>query len=457
MKKKTTTSTAQAILGCLIYSPEVFYLAAQQVRPEMFGSSILIELAAAVWVENEKGRSYAPSDLRDQFPELAPHILKNPTRPDQIETACMKLKTAWEAQQLSDIYAAAAKIAQDGDGIAARQHADGEIEMLSGAIARPDDKVKVLMSSMALMDKYLSTSPGNRVTGIETGFPRLNSFTGGWQTGEMAVLAARPGVGKTTSACQCGIAAARKGHPVLYFTIGDSPSKAIYMKMACIIADVDVFALRQNQVTDADKARLYQAYEELETLPITVIDTAQFSGTIGGMRDITRREAMAWDKEGLLVVDYIQQLRPDKSKGVIMDDVGAVSNDIKHLLGKVECAGLILSQMSRDIEKRGGRPKLSDLRETGRLEQDADKVFFLIREESNTLLLPMKDRQGAPMFPQPEIDMNWRTEWGRYEWVFDSFTPAATASANYTESPFPAPDNNGAMAAHRPGEEDLPF
>jgi replicative DNA helicase len=457
MKQKT--NAAFSVLGLLAYQPAYMAEIADTLRPEMFGSSLIVDIAAELWQSHERRLPMTAADIRDIAPELAEQILAHPIPPDRLTQAAERIKSAWEARQLSDIYKEAQDIAKKGDPLAARQHVEAQTEILMNSTARPDEKITQIHHSIAHMERYFQTGEGKRVTGIDTGFPYLNRQTNGWQRGDINVIAAKPGKGKTTVTLQSALAAAKMGNPALYFSCGDMTAEQLYLKAACILADIDIQRVMANTVTAAEKTALGRAYEEIADIPFEVIDRKGFAGTTGSTRDIARRKALLWQDTGLIVIDYVQQLR---ANWVIRDPVERltqVSSDIKDIAVMLDCGMLEVSQLSRDFAKSPGRrPDNSDLRGSGALEQDASRIFFVDVIGEEDVLHFTKCRHGSLRGNAPiDVSMTWRADIGRYEWVFDSFTPIATAPVNYTDSPFPAPVTSAAMVAGRPDTDEVPF
>jgi replicative DNA helicase len=437
------------LIGLLTYKPELLPLIADTVRPEMFGSAMLAQCAGELWASHEAGRAWGAQDLRDFNEELAEQALARPIPAGRIDQVVDKIKGSWEAAQIDAIFREAARIAAKGDAIGARSYAESNIEILSATVAKPNEKMQTIMRSIAHMERYFTTSQGNRVTGIDTGFATLNRWTSGWQSGDLNVLAAFSGKGKTTVTLQSGIAAAKNGHPVLFFSCGDSTAEQMYMKAAAIIAGIDMHRIISNTISTAEKAALTKAYETLSELPFRVYDTSEFSGTVGSIRDICRRQAIEWgEKKGLVIIDYIQQVEPDRPTRDRVENIRIVSREIKQRIAvALHCPVIIVSQLNRDGAKGGivRKPINADLRGSGDIEQDASRVIFVHHQEGVTVFHMTKDRHGTPDLPK-DIELKWRADIGRYEWVFDSFTPSTT---------FPA--DTPAMVGARSGDGDIPF
>jgi len=451
--------TAFSIFGLLAYQPAYMAEIAHKLRPEMFGSSNtwVGQLASKIWLSHEANTPATPQDLTEWIDELyrangleseiqgfglekhgydrgsyTHQALSHPCPPDRLGQMAEKIKSRWEARQLADIYKEGQQIAAKGDPISARQHVEAQTELLQSSITLPDEKQAVILRSIEHMHRYFQSSPGKRVTGIDTGFLYLNTETAGWQAGDINILAALPGRGKTTMALQSAIVAARLGHPVLFFSVGDSTAEQLYLKAAAIIAGIDFARILRNTISAQEKGQMARAYEELNELPLRIYDTSQFNGTTGAIRDIARRDAINWPKMGLICVDYIQQLRPLRYIANVVDRLEDVSRNLKDIGMQLHCPLLVASQYSRDNSKGGveREPTMSDLRGSGAIEQDASRIICIHHSpDTGSKLIMLKERHGG-MKGQDRIyiETTWKPDIGRYEWVYDSvFSPAAPA------------------------------
>ncbi len=437
-----TNNTAIALIGLLAYKPENIAYISDRLRPEMFPGATLQSCAGAMWAAYEEKRAWGAQDLRDFDEALAEQALRQPLPQDKLEQTSDKLRAGWEARQLADIYKEGQQIAAKGDPISARQHVEAQIELLQSSIALPDEKQAVILRSIEHMHKYFQSSPGKRVTGIDTGFLYLNTETAGWQAGDINILAALPGRGKTTMALQSAIVAARLGHPVLFFSVGDSTAEQLYLKAAAIIAGIDFVRILYNTISANEKGDMVRAYEELNQIPLRIYDTSEFNGTTGAIRDIARRDAINWDKMGLICVDYLQQVQPNRFISNDNSRVEEVSRNIKDIGMKLKCAMLVLSQYSRENAKGGieREPTMSDLRGSGAIEQDASRILCIhYNDDIGTKLIMLKDRHGAMKGKKKVyIETNWLADIGRYEWVYDSvFSPAVPTPAPVIDSAVP--------------------
>jgi len=243
--------------------------------------------------------------------------------------------------------------------------------------------IKRVFSSL---DERFSSPDG--ITGVPTGFEDLDQKTAGLQPTELIILAARPAMGKTSFALSvaqnCAIAG---GWPCLVFSL-EMSSTQLAERMLCSEARVDSSALRRGQLQRQDMTNLTYAANTLSKAPILIDDTPALS--IRELRARARRfrsnkQLFDGKKTGLILVDYLQLMRgsaPANKNGSREQEISEISRGLKSLAKELECPVVALSQLNRSLESRTDkRPQLSDLRESGAIEQDADLIFFIYRDE----------------------------------------------------------------------------
>jgi len=215
-------------------------------------------------------------------------------------------------------------------------------------------------------------------TGISSGFPELDDKTAGFQKGDMILIAARPSMGKTTFALNLAeYAALRQGKSVAVFSLEMSKEQLSY-KLLCSEANVDMSKLRHGDLEDRDWENIAKASGPLAASKIFIDDTAGTS--VMDMRSKCRKLKMEHGID-LIVIDYLQLMTGSNTESR-QQEVSEISRSIKALAKEMECPVIALSQLSRAPEQRTDhRPMLSDLRESGSIEQDADLVMFLYRDE----------------------------------------------------------------------------
>ncbi len=263
----------------------------------------------------------------------------------------------------------------------------------------------------------------HELRGVPTGFAGLDAKLAGWQKSDLIILAARPSVGKTALALDFARNAALSGVPVGFFSLEMSKEQLVDRLLASH-ARVDLWRLRTGNLETGgeydDFARLGQAMGELSNAPIYIDDHA--SNSVMGMRTMARR-LQAEHGLGLLIIDYLQLMESSKYKDNRVQEVSDISRGLKRLAIELNVPVLALSQLSRAVEMRTDqRPKLSDLRESGSIEQDADLVMFIHRppftedelqdrpETIDVSLLIEKHRNG----PTGELPMQFHNRFVAY-------------------------------------------
>ncbi len=221
---------------------------------------------------------------------------------------------------------------------------------------------------------------GADVTGIPTGFKELDKLTSGFQPGNLIIIAARPSMGKSALALQMAQnLAVRNEIPVAMFTLEMSKSE-VTQRMMCSEAKVESQSLRTGKLKPEDWPRLTAACDKLMKAPIYVDDTGSI--TMMEIRSKARRLKSRQPDLGLIIVDYLQLMTSGGNSENRVQEVSQISRSLKLLARDLEVPIVALSQLSRAVEQRHDkRPILSDLRESGSIEQDADLVGFVYRDE----------------------------------------------------------------------------
>jgi len=238
-------------------------------------------------------------------------------------------------------------------------------------------KEALLETFRQISDLYQS---GEDVTGIASGFRDLDRITAGFQPGNLIVLAARPSMGKSGLALSIAANVVRKKLPCVFFSLEMSRSE-IAQRLMCMEAKVDSHNLRTGRLSPDEWPRLTKACALLEEVPLFIDDTPALS--IAALRTRARRLKRQHGLS-LVVVDYLQLLRGTGTSREQnrVQEISENTQGLKALAKELNVTVLALSQLSRAVESREDkRPMLSDLRESGSIEQDADVVLFVYREE----------------------------------------------------------------------------
>ena len=236
-----------------------------------------------------------------------------------------------------------------------------------------------------LMDRVqeMADNP-NDVTGVPTGFYGLDRMTAGFQAGDLIVLAARPSMGKTALAINIAEhVALNEGLPVAVFSM-EMGAAQLAVRIVGSIGRIDQGHLRTGKLTDDEWPRLTEAIERLRTISLHIDESAGL--TSSELRANARRLSRQCGKLGLIVVDYLQLMSGSTNDGENRaTELGEISRGLKMLAKELQCPVIALSQLNRSVETRPDkRPMMSDLRESGAIEQDADIIMFIYRDEYYT-------------------------------------------------------------------------
>ncbi len=264
--------------------------------------------------------------------------------------------------------------------------------------------------------------PSKRIKGISTGFVKLDEMTGGLHPGELVILAARPSMGKTAMALNIAqhVATGKDRKPVAIFSL-EMAKDALLTRMLCTAARVDSQKFRAGFLNKSERGKLVAAAHDLAAAPLYIDDTAGLN--LMDMHAKLRRLKADQGALGLVVLDYLQLMSGRGRFENRNQEISSLSRGMKLLAKELGAPLLVLSQLSRAPEVRQGdhRPQLSDLRESGSIEQDADVVAFIFREEvykperedlrGTAELLLSKQRNG----PTGKINLVFLRHWTRFE------------------------------------------
>ncbi len=237
--------------------------------------------------------------------------------------------------------------------------------------------IKPLLNDLHKHLDDLSKRDNKNLTGVGTGFDQLDYMTSGFQPGELVILAARPSMGKTALALDMARHASQRYEQSVAFFSLEMASMAITMRLLAAQSRVDLHRLRSGKIPKAQASKLTRASGKLSDIPFFIDD----SGTLGIMEVRARARMLKQQHDiGIIFVDYLQLMKPPKADSR-EQEVAQISRALKGLARELNIPVVALSQLSRAVESRGGdkRPQLSDLRDSGAIEQDADVVMFIYR------------------------------------------------------------------------------
>ncbi len=253
----------------------------------------------------------------------------------------------------------------------------------------------------------------DEVRGVPTGFPDIDNLLAGLQNSDLIILAARPSIGKTTFALDIARNVALSGRAVGIFSLEMSAGQLV-QRMLSAESRVDAWAIRTGHgLTSANFSTLQDAASRLQKAPIYIDDQA--GNSIVKMRAVARR-LKSEHGLALIVIDYLQLIHASKNYDNMVNQITEISRALKQLARELDVPVLALSQLSRAIETRGGKPRLSDLRDSGSIEQDADVVMFLHREDR------YKDQAEKDNIVEVLIEKHRNGAIGKADLLFDAKT-----------------------------------
>jgi replicative DNA helicase len=283
---------------------------------------------------------------------------------------------------------------------------------------------ELMEQTLDLLDKMKAAATG--VTGLSTGYIDLDAQLTGLHAGELIILAARPGVGKTSFAMNIAVHAALKENKAVGIFSLEMPADQLLMRLLASTARVDMKKLRGGRLSAHDEEKFQEMAGALYNAPIYIDDSGGLSPF--DLRAKARRVKQKDPRLSLLVIDYLQLMHQKGKVESRQLEVAEISRALKQLAKELEVPIIALSQLNRKVEERkGGKPMLSDLRESGSIEQDADVVMFIHREDTSeggddgapapsSTVIPVeliiaKQRNG----PVGSIDLVFLSEYTRFE------------------------------------------
>ncbi len=389
-----STESERALLGALMIRPEGMNESIDVLSPDAFYSEkhrIIYRAMLELFNKNE------PIDI-----ESVRAVLSDHKQLDAVGGVAYLAELAGEVPAASNAHHYASQIQKKhmlrglidaGEYVAELGYDEGE--ELEETLDKAEKKIYEVTSTPTL-SKFTSLREAlagawerlehlhqhkDELRGVRTGFKDLDNLLAGLQKSDLIILAARPSMGKTALALDIARQSAVNHQvPVGIFSL-EMSAQQLVDRMVAAEAKVNSWSLRTGRIsTDEDFAKIRDAYDRLSQAPIFIDD--QPGNNILKMRSVARR----LKKEnglGLLIVDYLQLMVPTNTRAAdsMVQQVTEISRSLKHLARELDVPVLALSQLSRAVEQRGGKPRLSDLRDSGYIEQDADVVMFIHRDD----------------------------------------------------------------------------
>lgn len=384
----------EAVLGACLVESKAITLIAGTLRPEMFYQETNREIYAALQSMYDAGLRVDIITVKEELakrgkldliggPYTLARISGRMASSVHLEYHVKILKQKYIRREmirgLQELLAASADETIDiADTIVNTHHLLDRVENECGATEHLRSMEQLMEDTIQQVEHRVATSK-NGVTGVPTGLTDLDRLTAGWQSGDLIVCGARPAVGKTAFALHLARSAASAGHHVLVYSLEMNGERLGDRWLLAATTDVDSSHLRTGQLDPGELRRVHEASTELAHLPIHIDDNPSVS------IDYVRFSAKLLQSKGLcdaIIIDYLQlcDMKADRSNRNREQEVAQVSRKAKMLAKELNVPVILLSQLNRDSEGRpDNRPALSDLRESGAIEQDADIVLLLHR------------------------------------------------------------------------------
>lgn len=395
----------RAVLGCCLLEPVSLIEILDKVTAEMFYAERHRIIWEAIMALTEKA---IPPDMLAVTEELrnkkmldkiggATYLAELPSyvgSTGNIEYYAGILRQKYVRRRMLQAAEQIKEIACSTDGDINDQSAEAEKVLMEATKAEAEGTVKSLGE---VAQEFWDYVYGNRdeTIGTQTGFKGLDRATGGLQRGDMIVLAARPGEGKTTLAMQIAYNVAKSGKPAIIFSL-EMAERQVANRLLVGLGKFDNQAIRQRDLGNAEWDVGFDLAKKLKELPLFVDDQA--GATLAQIRARARRLKSRQGDLGLVVVDYLQLMRPTAGKSR-EEQIGLIAQGMKEMAKELDVPVLVLSQLNRAVEYQAGkRPMLSNLRESGNIEQAADVVIFIHQpdEESNNRELLIEKQRMLP-------------------------------------------------------------
>ncbi|AKQ64890.1 Replicative DNA helicase [Myxococcus hansupus] len=429
----------RAVLGAVLADNTLIAAVGEVVHPEDFSSPAHAQIFEAMLKLDGQSRQVDHLTLAEELKVLG-HLVSvgGPAYLMRLDQVVPIASNAVQYAQIVKDQAIRRRLAQAGKEIQdLASQETGELEVLLDEAERKvfllaEKKregdlrpVSELMEhTLDLLDKMKAAATG--ITGLSTGYIDLDNQLTGLHAGELIILAARPGIGKTSFAMNIAVHAALKENKAVGIFSLEMPADQLLMRLLASTARVDMKKLRGGRLTPHDEEKFQEMAGALYNAPIYIDDSGGLSPF--DLRAKARRVKQRDPRLSLIVIDYLQLMHQKGKVESRQLEVAEISRALKQLAKELEVPIIALSQLSRKVEDRkDGKPLLSDLRESGSIEQDADVVMFIHREtseegpdgqpaqQSSTVipveLIVAKQRNG----PIGSIDLVFLAEYTRFE------------------------------------------
>lgn len=421
------------VLGSIMLLPEVCDDVAMILKPDDFYDDANKSVYQAMIEMQESGKRLDPTLLleylksKNELEKVGglPYLGKIVDSVPHAAHAKYYAEIVREKSTLRSIISASTEIlasAYDESNVAAQLLSNAEQKIFAilesrSSVGRVQNISDILHEALDRIDARVRGE--HTQGGVSTGFTDLDGMTTGLHNGELVILAARPSMGKTAFAMNIAehVAIVDKV-PVLFISL-EMSSIELADRLLCSVARVDSHRLRNGTVSREDRHRIIQCASEISQAPFYVDDSP--GRTVTEIAAAARRIARREGRLGMIVIDYLQLIEPDNPKDPRQEQVAKIARRLKGLAREVKVPVVCLAQLNRQADANDKEPKLSHLRESGAIEQDADVVMFIHRDEyydrqdealrGKARIILAKQRNG----PTGDVNLLFRRECTRFE------------------------------------------
>ena len=426
----------ESLIGAMLLSPEAVSVAYETVQPEDFYRPLHGQIFSAIVALANAGEPVDYVTVQAKLQERGAVAIELAV----LSALQMNTPSATNAQHYADLVrqkaqqrrliSVAGEIVDEAYGatddvVGLIDEAERKINAIAdaGRIDSVSPLQRLLLSEADILEERGETR--GRINGLETGYKSLDLVLQGLQPSSMTIVGARPGTGKTAFALGILIhVGAVVKRPALFFSL-EMSRQELAERILASTARIDSSKLRTGDLSDADWNRAHEAFGYLQSAKVFIDDNPAL--TVMDVRARARRIRQQNGDLGVVIIDYLQLMSSRGRAENRQVEVSEMSRSLKILARELQCPVIALSQLSRKLEERADkRPMMSDLRESGSLEQDADVVLFLFRPEqygevpndkkSDAEVIVGKNRNG----PTRTAHLTWRGEFARFDNVAEA-------------------------------------
>jgi len=380
----------QMILGSIMLDPSIMPTVAGLLAPDRLYSAENQVIYSALLDMFNKSKQIDLLTIKQELQRLGKleeaggviyltSVISNVASTANIEHHCFLINEKWIGRELARLGLDLYKHSMDSmkDPFEVMEETNQTLSRINQLVFKKQFEAlpKILSENITELHRRMALKTG--ITGIPSSIRSLDIVTAGWQKQDLIIIAARPGMGKTAFALLCAQASAQAGYPVAVFSL-EMSSQQLVFRLQSMESGVDSQKIKTGKLTDFELEKIVEASVSIEKLPIYFDDTAGLS-----VLEFRAKVARMTHEHGIkfIVVDYIQLMKGDDG-GNREQEIASISRALKGIAKEYDIPVMVLAQLSRAVESRKSKvPMLSDLRESGAVEQDADLVIFPFRPE----------------------------------------------------------------------------